>query len=212
MGASGIRTSYVIIKASIFITIKTIYMKESYNSEYRDNLAKDLKEIRKEDPETARVVLDAHKNTTNYQEAENAHNEVRLQKKEALQVFETEMKKENVMAVMFKFEPGSPEYNKLVEKFKQNPKNHINGPHGRTFGGMVLRYSYDADSKSWDKYYFESTMVAQNPMQDESGQIETESDEQEVIDRIKKLQPSDESITIILIEPEYSRWESGKNK
>jgi hypothetical protein len=48
--------------------------KPNFNTqEYRDNLAKDLKEIRKDDTEKAHEVLDIIKTTTNYKEAEEAN-------------------------------------------------------------------------------------------------------------------------------------------
>jgi hypothetical protein len=43
------------------------------HTEYRDNLARDLKDIRKHDPEKARGVLEAMEGTSNFQEAEQAH-------------------------------------------------------------------------------------------------------------------------------------------
>lgn len=48
-------------------------MEQFDHKNYRRNLAKDITDIHKEDPETAKVVSDAHKNTENYQKAKELH-------------------------------------------------------------------------------------------------------------------------------------------
>lgn len=51
---------------------------ENFNAkEYRDNLAKDLKEIRKTDPEKAQKVLESDKQTIRYQEAKRVYDKER---------------------------------------------------------------------------------------------------------------------------------------
>ena len=57
-------------------------MKEDFNSqEYRDNLAKDLKEIKKTDPKKAQEVLEGEKNTKEYKVAKIAHDDFHEQVK-----------------------------------------------------------------------------------------------------------------------------------
>lgn len=52
--------------------------KPNFNhKEYRDNLAKDLKDIRKNDPEKAQEILQQESSTIRYQEAKEVHNEER---------------------------------------------------------------------------------------------------------------------------------------
>lgn len=59
---------------------------ENFNAkEYRDNLAKDLKEIRKTDSKKAHVFLDEAQQTQEYREANKIHKEVR--EKESLERF-----------------------------------------------------------------------------------------------------------------------------
>jgi hypothetical protein len=54
---------------------------ENFNAkEYRDNLAKDLKEIRKTDPEKAQEILEEAQQTEEYQEAKRTHHENRENK------------------------------------------------------------------------------------------------------------------------------------
>ncbi len=56
------------------------YMENFNAKEYRDNLAKDLKEIRKTDPEKAQETLEEAQQTEEYQEAKRAHHENRENK------------------------------------------------------------------------------------------------------------------------------------
>lgn len=59
-------------------------MKENFGSkEYRDNLAKDLKDIRKDNPEKALDVLETIKTTSNFQEAEKYNSEERIERRES---------------------------------------------------------------------------------------------------------------------------------
>jgi len=58
---------------------------ENFNPKtYRDNLAKDLKEIRKTDPEKAQVVLNEEKETGEYQESLQLHNDKKALEKSNL--------------------------------------------------------------------------------------------------------------------------------
>lgn len=58
---------------------------ENFNAkEYRDNLAKDLKDIRKDNPEKAQEILASAKNTEEYQEAKKMHQENRDQEHKLL--------------------------------------------------------------------------------------------------------------------------------
>ncbi len=61
-------------------------MEKSFNTEgFRDNLADDLKSIRKDDREMAKTVLDDEKNTTRYKEAAEANIENRETRVESYQ-------------------------------------------------------------------------------------------------------------------------------
>lgn len=48
------------------------------HEQYRDNLAKDLREIRDKNPEDAKVVLESIKHTSNYKEAKEIHDKDRI--------------------------------------------------------------------------------------------------------------------------------------
>lgn len=56
---------------------------ENFNHKnYRDNLAKDLQDIRKDDPEKAQEILDEEQQTTRYSEAEESHSTERKKSQE----------------------------------------------------------------------------------------------------------------------------------
>lgn len=70
---------------------------ENFNAKnYRDNLAKDLKEIRKTDPEKAQEVLSEAQQTEEYQEAKRIHQESRENKEVLFAIQEALLKQEGV--------------------------------------------------------------------------------------------------------------------
>lgn len=89
---------------------------ENFNyQEYRNNLAKDLKEIRKTDPEEARSVLEEEKQTTEYKEAENVITENRKQDQINFRIIEEEYRKEDLLK---NYSNLLKKYNSLFEKVK----------------------------------------------------------------------------------------------
>lgn len=94
--------------------------KSNFDSQgYRDNLAKDLKEIRKTDPEMAQGVLAEEKNTIRYKEAGNIHTEERekLIDERKIKLEQQEQEEVNKKIEEFKLE--------IEEALKNNDFNRV---------------------------------------------------------------------------------------
>lgn len=139
-------------------------MMENFNhKEYRDNLAKDLKETRKTDPQKAADLLESEKNTEKYQSARTAHleekdlqkinideilNELHIETKKEIKSFDEKAPKgwlnlgtskpKYFMDILENFAQKSPDE---VRMYKVLQDNGLRNPYGTKVGDYLKYYS-----------------------------------------------------------------------
>lgn len=135
------------------------YMENFNAKEYRDNLAKDLKEIRKTDPEKAQQVLNEKQQTTLYKKAETIQKEDRKEK-------EIEACLQKILRNKQKNEANYPikdVYYSLVDFKIHNDKTFVLSKRS-TAEGVRASFTWhdDGNATKWNKYIDVSVLDNKN--------------------------------------------------
>ena len=137
---------------------------ENFNAkEYRDNLAKDLKDIRKTDSEKAQEILSEAQETDEYKEAKKIHQENKLEQKE-LKEFEEKLKAEfleRVPKIQLKSEPLS-KYEKEIIKLPKEVQEYLDSKNNGKGDFVEIEITGKSENTGQGMSYYNGFKITSN--------------------------------------------------